>query len=396
MRGWKFAVVLTALVAGSLTGPLTSAAQASTTSDLCGDTADADKDLASATFDYSSSSFSVATTACSDLGVNGNWAITFHLTGFSPEVQVTAAFQDVGKYEGYSGYFVCTEACSVRADGSGALTPSGAPLDGPPYQTSLYSLGRSSLGYAAWTDVLPVGAVVPDVMPWYVEVHAIDDVGRTQAALDRAPDLGTVDERRNISPVASRLDVTPGPTPWRQYEVVRRTDTGALRTDSGDPIVGRLVQITKYMGQRTASGEDGRWSTDYWIGANTAVTAYFPGDGVHEPVRATYAALVKALVSLDLPSSKTVHRGTPIALRGVVRPHATGQVRVLIREDRPGTTYRLLRYTNLIQNGDSYYRTSWAPSVRGRYVLRTVWNGGSTAAGSALSNISTHHYVTVT
>jgi hypothetical protein len=397
MRRWKSAVVLTALVAGTVTGPLTSAARASTTADVCGDAADADKDLASATLVYSASSFSVSTTACADIGVGGNWAITFHLTGFSPQVQVTAAFQDVGKYEGYSGYFVCAQtSCPVRTDGGGGLTPAGSSIEGPPYQSpTLYSPGRTSLGYGAWADVLPAGTAIPDSMPWYAEVRAIGFDGSDGVPLDRAPEVGTVDEQRNLAPVSSVLDVAPGPAPLRQYDVARRTDTGTLRTDSGAPIVDRLVQITTYMGARTPSGSDGRWSTDYWIGRNTAVTAYFPGDGAHEPARASYTALMKALVTLDLPAASTASRGRPLLLKGVVRPRGSGRVQVLIREDRAGSAYRLLRYTDLAQGTDSYYRISWTPTVRGHYVLRTRWINGSAAVGSALSSISTYTRLTV-
>ena len=127
------------------------------------------------------------------------------------------------------------------------------------------------------------------------------------------------------------------------------------------------------------------------------MSAYFPGDGIHEPAHSdTYTAYVSAFVSLDLPIRITLRRDRPVDLRGVVRPRRSGSVQVLVREDRPGTAYWVLRYTNLVAGrSDSYYRIGWTPRTPGRYILRTRWNHGTRAPGDVIGGLSAAHYVTV-
>lgn len=399
---WRKVAVTTAAAAMAAAGLVLTpgAAGAATAQDECAGT-DGPPDLATATFVYSASSFLVGAGFCPQTNTYGEYVVTLHLTSFAPEVQVTAAFQDLGKYLGYSGYYVCTDAaCSTSHNGSGFLTPPGTRLDGPCLY-DVYSCPRSTTSaYGAWADVLPAGTAVPDAISWYAETRVYDRATQEWTMVtDRTPDSGTATAARNTATVATQVAPVPGPAPiWNEYGAYK-TDTGRLTIADGSALTGRLVRIrpVRYESLREESREDGRWTAGYAIDRNATVRACFVGDGVHDPsCSQPYAALVKAFVSLDLRQSTTVRRGTPLVLKGVVRPHSSGQVRVLVREDRPGTTYRLLRYTNLIQNGDSYYKTSWTPTVRGRYVLRALWNNGSSADGAVTSNISTYRYVTVT
>jgi hypothetical protein len=85
-----------------------------------------------------------------------------------------------------------------------------------------------------------------------------------------------------------------------------------------------------------------------------------------------------------------------LELRGVVRPRASGQVRVFVREDRSGAPWKLLRYTALQQGRyDSWYGTTWRPQVPGRWVLRAQWDGGTSEPGGVLSGRSITRWVYV-
>ena len=399
-RSWKSASVLLALLAGlTVVGP--QPAQAETVADSCSGQA-GPPDLAGAAFGYSATSFSVAVDLCQQPVTYGEYIVTVHLTSFSPEVQVSAGFQDLGKYLGYSGYHVCASAVCTAEYPNGFLTPAGVRIDGPCLYDVYTCPRQSTSAYGAWADVLPPSTSVPDSISWYADVRLYDRATQgwtTQA--DRVPDSGALTSNRNTATVATRVTSAAAPrTPvWNQYGA-QRTDTGTLSTAAGS-LPGRLVQIhpIRWEGARQESGSDGHWTSSYAIDRNTTVRACFAGDGVHDPsCGPAYLAAVKAFVSLNLPASSSVRRGGALQLQGVVRPaYQTGQVRVLVREDRPGTTYRLLRYTNLAQaRGDSYYRISWSPTVRGRYVLRTLWTGGTTAPGGVESNISDYRRVTVT
>jgi hypothetical protein len=401
-KWWTSATAVAALVIGlAMVAP--QPAHADTTTDGCRGT-DGPPDLATATFIYSATSFSVGSGFCPEQqNTYGEYLVTLHLTSFTPEVQVTAAFQDLGKYLGYSGYRVCTEVgCGTAEYDSGFLTPPGTRLDGPCLY-EVYNCRRDvTSAYGGWADVLPAGTAIPDTISWYAEARVYDLATHDFTTVtDRVPDSGMATATRNTATIATRMYSAPGLfTPiWEQYGTLR-TDGGGLSTADGAALAGRLVQISpvRYDAIRQESTNDGLWTSTYAIDRNTTVRACFTGDGVHDPsCTSPYLAGVKAFVSLNLPQSTSVRRGGSLLLQGVVRPAPqTGQVRVLVREDRPGTRYRLLRYTNLAQNHDSYYRITWSPTVRGRYVLRTLWNGGSTAAGAVQSNISDYRRVTVT
>lgn len=378
-RTWAAAVaaVLLAVAAPAL---------AETAADPCGELEPARKDLQSAAFTYSASSFSVRTEGCGpDTGPDGDWTVTVHVVGLPEPVQVTGAFQDVGNHVGWSGLRFCTgDRCGPpRAASDGALVPPGTPVDGP------LDVSRTVFGHGAWVDVLPAGTDVPEQLDWWAEV-ATRTGPDAFAVLDRVPDTGTARSVRNASPVPARITVQPEPPlTWQPYGS-QRFDTGTLTTADGVPLRGRAVRVVGAAASvpSKTSDAEGRWGNAYTVVRNTAVAASFSGDGVHEPARsATYTAGVKAWVTLDLPDTVLeVRRYSDVVLRGVVRPRGSGQVRVHVREDRAGSTWRLLRYTELQQGRyDSWYRTTWRPLVRGTWLLRTTWSGGSTAPGAVLS-----------
>src|SRR5688572_12450907 len=136
-RTWPVAVAAFVLLA------LAAPAVAETAADPCGEPSPARKDLQSAAFTYSASSFSVRTDGCGpDTGPDGDWTVTVHLVGLPTPVQVSGAFQDVGKYVGWSGYRVCAGSCGPpQPDSSGGLVPPGIPIDG------LQDVSRRAFGH---------------------------------------------------------------------------------------------------------------------------------------------------------------------------------------------------------------------------------------------------------
>lgn len=402
MRRWLGVVALV----GALVAGFVAPAQAASSADSCGDATSVDKDLSSVSLAYSASSFQVRAVLCGptyESTPNGPWQVVVHVGGLGTPLTLVGIMGDYGKYADWTGFYGCRyDPCplgSTNTEGvSGATTPDGRRIENDDYFAGADRpdlSARSGFGYDSWAHVLPAGTTIPDTLDYWTETRSL---GGTPQQVDRAPDSGTATSSRNPSPIATTLRVTAGPAPtWAAYGVLRR-DSGTLLTTTGTAVSHRYVAVARqpYGGTRSPSDGSGAWSTTYRLPHNLQVSASFPGDGVHEPSTSSYPAYVKAFVSLDLNQRTSIARGNALVLGGVVRPHESGQVRVLIREDRAGATYRLLRYTNLLQNGDSYYRTTWSPTVRGRYVLRTVWNGGSTAEGAVLSNISTYRHVTVT
>lgn len=391
-RWWGSAALAMALLTG-----FAAPASATGTTESCA--SNARDDLQSASFSYSTTSFSVSVGSCGDApATSGEWIATIHLTSFSPEVQITGGQQDNGKYIGWSGFHVCAAASCPQSHPNGFLTPAGPQIDGPCLYTIAACPGVTTSGYAGWADVLPAGTAIPDTIDWYADVRrpTSSDPDFT-AVSDRVPDSGTVSSVRNTATVTTIVTATRGASPtWDQFGAVR-TDSGRLLDAAGQPVTGRLVRIRPDRYDVTRS-ESSPWSSTYSLDRNTTVRACFAGDGLHDPSCSDpYPSYVKAFVSLDLPASRSIRKGSPLRLRGVVRPRQSGQVQVLVREDKPGATYRLLRYSSLIQaSADSYYDMTWSPTVRGRYVLRARWNGGSKADGSVLSNVSTYRFVTVT
>lgn len=397
-RWWGSAALAVALVAGPAVP-----AHAASSSDACGDAVPASKDLSRVDFAYSASSFQVRTILCGttyESTPSGSWQVVVHLGGLGSPFTLVGIMGDYGKYADWTGFYGCpNDPCPIGSDSSGALIPAGRRIENDDYFAGADQPGlsaRSAFGYDSWAHLLPAGTAIPDRMDVWTETRSI---GGTPQQIDRAPDSGTASSIRHASPIATTVHVTRGPAPhWAPYGALR-LDTGTLLTADGTAIPQRYVAVSPapYGGSRSASDDSGRWSTTYRVPHNSRVSASFPGDGVHEPATLTYPAYVKALVSLDLAAATTVRRGSSVLLRGVVRPHESGRVDVLVREDKPGAVYRLLRYTSLVQGQyDPYYRTAWSPTVGGRYVLRARWNGGSTAAGSVLSNVSTYRFVTVT
>lgn len=82
------------------------------------------------------------------------------------------------------------------------------------------------------------------------------------------------------------------------------------------------------------------------------------------------------VTTLDLPSSLSAVRGTPIRFRGVVRPRAYGSSVALQVRGGDGV-WRTQRAVPL-QRGkhDTYYDTTWTPTRAGKTVWRAVWIGG--------------------
>ena len=389
--------------------------QASRVTDACDVPADPAKDLAQVAFGYNAEAFQVGVDLCQRLTEpNGDWLITFHLTSFSPEVQITGVLQDVGRYESWSGFRLCaSSSCPVSAGELGTSQPSGSALDDigfgyVPFDDNCWNGDpacvpaaeqppTSPFAYGAWTRHLP-GVAIPDNISWWAEVRQRTAPDTFGTRLDRAPEVGTATSPRLPAGRPTTVAVSPGPVPTWNAGVAgaQRTDSGTLRTDDA-PVPNRLVTIlgARGHGHRDRTRSDGRWTTTYQVGGNTVARATFPGDGVHAgSTSAPYHAYVRAFVSLDLSSRLRI--GTPVDLRGVVRPRGSGGVEVLVKPDRPGYAWSLLRTASLVAGRtDTYYRVPWTPRSPGRYVLVTRWRHGTTAQGGVLNGQSAYRYVTV-
>lgn len=81
-------------------------------------------------------------------------------------------------------------------------------------------------------------------------------------------------------------------------------------------------------------------------------------------------------VTLDLPERSTVRVGTPVRLKGVVRPRQAGSsVSLQVRQD--DGTWRTVRLAPLRTGAyDTYYDLTWTPRTTGTIVWRAMWRGG--------------------
>lgn len=393
---------------------------ASVIADACGETSDPALDLQGVAFEYSADSFQVRTTNCASANLNGVWWITVHLTSFTPEIRITGAMDDLGKYSSWSRFYLCaTGSCPVHYGPNGVVEPAGRRLPGFDYWRNLNLptlSGRSAFGYGAWRDNLPAGTAVPASIHWWAELRG--GPLPTGNRLDRAPETGSVVSVRIASPGATAVTVRPGvPQEWRPLAPFR-TDSGSLLEDSpgGPPLPNRYVSIALGPGPgpppHSVLGSDvgtavetlscancNLWATSYPLSRNSTVRAYFQGDGYHSPSwTAPYAALVRAWVTLDLPTYLTVRRGSPVVFHGVVRPRALGTpITVQIRYGGPGapwTPWR--RYLLSATSVDTYYSFTWHPTVAGTFAFRTVWSSGTTADGGVTDGTSAEAAVTVT
>ena len=413
--GLVLALLAAAAVGSSLPAAAAGDAQATHVADPCDVPADPSKDLADVSFGYNAQAFQVGVDLCRRLlGPNGDWLITFHLTSFSPEVQVSGLLQDVGRYETWSGFRVCAAAsCPVDADPN-AGGPAGSRLDDigfgyvplddncwngdPDCVPAAEQPPTSPFAYGAWAQHLP-GTSLPASITWWAEVRQRTAPDTFGAQLDRAPQVGTATSAQLPDGRPTTITVTPGPAPTWSAGIsgAQRFDAGFLRTD-GSPLGDRLVTIApgaRPDHHRERSGGDGAWQTSYVLPGNAVARATFPGDGVHAAgTSPLYHAYVRAFVSLDLPAQ--VRLGSPVELRGVVRPRGVRGVEVLVKPDAPGYAWTLLRTAPLVAGRtDTYYRVPWTPRARGRYVLVTRWRYGTTDDGGVLNGQSAYRRVTV-
>lgn len=85
-------------------------------------------------------------------------------------------------------------------------------------------------------------------------------------------------------------------------------------------------------------------------------------------------------VTLDLPGRTRV--GSPVRLRGVVRPREAGST-VSLQVRRPDGTWRTARLARVVPGPyDTYYDATWTPRRRGTTVWRAVWRGSGAVATS--------------
>lgn len=117
---------------------------------------------------------------------------------------------------------------------------------------------------------------------------------------------------------------------------------------------------------------------------------------MHEAGRSLpFHAYVRAFVSLDMASNARV--GTPVELRGVVRPRRSGDVQILVKRYGTQDAWSLLRRTELIAGRtDTYYRVAWTPRARGRFIVFTRWLHGTTNDGGILNGQSSYRVINVT
>jgi hypothetical protein len=361
-------------------------------------------DLQGAAFEHSADSFQVRTTSYGT-ATRGNWQIVFSLTfaGSNRHVTVTGRMLDTPRGPVWAGYVARDQ------DGTERPIPSFDYFD----NLNLPSLsGRSSFGYANWADVVGPGVAIPLNIGWSVQTRLLDGEPR-----DRLPDgaIFTVEVRHNAA--ATTTQVTK--VGYRRVDRAfgEHADLGRLLR-GGQGLANRFVELQFARGgvfrarqtlgvddvgggtdvTEFASDAQGTWLTAYRPARNLTLRGYFPGDGFSaSSVSAPYRVLVPAWVTLDLPASSTADIGHPVRFHGVVRPRQPGtQVTIEIRRGGPGAPWSTFRRLLLVNGAaDTYYDTTWRPTVRGTFTFRTVWTHGTTADGGNTNGVSGYAVVTV-
>lgn len=131
------------------------------------------------------------------------------------------------------------------------------------------------------------------------------------------------------------------------------------------------------------------WLRPYYVGSSTDDPAYGPEKYLTVPAR----------VTLDLPYTMTIRRGTTVNWRGVVRPAKPGRTVALeYRVGPAGQPWKRAAVRTLQSaNGETYYTWAWRPLSPTKVWLRAVWSDGATTApGGNVMGISNYSYVTVT
>ncbi len=380
------AISVCALALAGAPGAAAAVSPSGVVTDACEDAANPDQDLTRVAFDYSATSFQVRTESCGWSSIGSSWQVTLHVVSFTPEVQISGAMNDAGKYAYWTGFHLCAGGDCVTDPMAYPITPGGKPLPGFDYFDNLDApalSGRSAFGYGRWADLLP-GVTIPDAIDWYAEIR------NPVAALDRAPDEGVATSGRLAVTRPSVVTVDAAatrPVTWSHGSALQEA-TGRLNylVPPNHPVPNRFVTIRLPSGA-TRQGhygplpdcpECGQWRTFFRVFRNTTVRASFDGDGFTDPASVTYRALVAAYVTLDRPASTSVRRGTPVRLRGVVRPAARDtSVTIQVRRSDGWHAYRTLPLK--VNNGDTYYDYTWVPVTTGTATFRTVWTAGSTA-----------------
>jgi hypothetical protein len=379
--------------------------------DPCGDGYQPPYDVARTDFLYSSTGFQVHTENCGRSTLDGNWAITVHLTSFTPEVTITSAVTDESRGSYWSGFYLCqgdTEcAFTLNATPPSAFVPPGTRLAGSDYYDDVENpglSGRAAFGYGGWADLLP-GVTIPDTIDFYVTTY-----GPT-LQYDRAPDVGVATAERNTVTRATHVEVAPVPTvTWQPIGVLTEVH-GVLTYADGATLPNRFATLYTPAGVRWgyqfyggvdfdsdhAIPEIGYFSTFAEVSANTTFDVSFDGDGIGDPSsRPTARALVSAFVSLDLPAKLSVRRGATVRFHGVVRPKEPNtSVLVQARSGGPGTAWRSWRTVPLATGPDTYYQFTWTPSNTGTTTFRVLWQHGSTADGDVVNGMSNYATITV-
>ena len=89
-------------------------------------------------------------------------------------------------------------------------------------------------------------------------------------------------------------------------------------------------------------------------------------------------------VTLDLPARLETRVGSPVRLKGVVRPRQAGSS-VSLQVRRADGSWRTARLAPLRKGlYDTYFDLTWTPRTRGTTVWRAVWRGGG-AVGATTS-----------
>jgi hypothetical protein len=400
-----------ALVAAlALAVPAPGYAADSTLTDPCGETTDQALDVTRAELHYSDKSVQVRVRNCDDADTNGDWYVTFHLTSFTPEVQITAAMTDVGRTSTWSGFYLCQQASCPVDTVSYPHVPSGTRMAGSDWFDDWDDpamSGREAYAYGAWSWLIGNQAV-PSTIDYYVTLH------QASADLDRAPNTGTATS--TMLAVTRASAVVPAPVTTLTYAsggvypVVR----GLLHYDSstGPRLPNRLVTLftpttIERVAEQYYGGVDydagaicpgcGEFATAAHVTRNTSFVPNFEGDGFTDFAASppTVKALVRALVTLNRPSSSTMGRGTSVSFTGVVRPAQPGtNVVVQARSGGAGQPWRTWR-TLALHGTDTAYSTTWTPTTAGTTTFRVVWLSGSTADGDVVNGISNYTTITV-
>jgi acetyl esterase/lipase len=88
-------------------------------------------------------------------------------------------------------------------------------------------------------------------------------------------------------------------------------------------------------------------------------------------------------VTLDLPDRTETRVGSPVRLKGVVRPRQAGSS-VSLQVRRADGSWRTARLAPLRAGAyDTYYDLTWTPLTRGTTVWRAVWRGSGAEAASS-------------